>query len=167
MNAWKLVILLLGSFSLIITRSVLVCDCSLDSVQKLTFVSSWRKYYHMIFFPLLNLNEYFVAVMQHFLLLGGKCLAWPSSSCNQRYSNRKLNYAYKICFSLPHIQELRNLWHYHLTFSIKFTELHKNICCMGTNLFRVQYSEMWNTKLSDYISFFNKTCLETVACVLE
>lgn len=68
-------ILVLGPFSLIITRSVLICDCSLDSIQKLTFVANWRKYYHTIFFPLLNLNEYFVAVMQHFLLMRGKYLA--------------------------------------------------------------------------------------------
>lgn len=30
----------------------------------------------------------------------------------------------------------------------------------------IRYSELWNMKCSDYISFSNKICLETVACPL-
>lgn len=35
--------------------------------------------------------------------------------------------AYKTCFCVPDIVEPRNLWHYHLTFSIKVIELHMKI----------------------------------------
>lgn len=41
--------------------------------------------------------------------------------------DQKLHCAYKICFCLPITVEPRNLWHYHLMFSIKVIELHIKI----------------------------------------